>query len=106
MTAMEASQHTTQHTLQELRSQVAALTDQLSTAEQESAIHKAQWSERVEQYNQQIDELYNEVSIRRAENEELESVMKLIAGHTHSHTLTHTPPDSITHPLVLPLILF
>ena len=88
MTSMEASQNTTQHTLQELRSQVAVLTDKLTSATQETAVHKAQWSECVELYTQQIDSLQNEVSVRRAENEELETEVKLIAGLTH--TLTHT----------------
>ena len=101
MTLMEASQNTTQHTLQGLRSQVAVLTDKLTSATQEAAIHKAQWSECVDQYTQQIDNLQNEVSVRRAENEELETEVKLIAGltHTHAHTLKHlnnTPYNTLT----------
>ena len=83
---MEASHNTTQHTLQDLRSQVAVLTDKLTSATQETAIQKAQWSECVEQYTQQIDNLQNEVLVRRAENEELETEVKLIAGSTQGRT--------------------
>ena len=87
MTSMEASQHTAEHTLQELRSQVAALTDKLNTTAQETAIQQAQWSERVEEYTlqieeytQQINDLQNEVSTRQTENEALETEVKLVAG--------------------------